>query len=276
METSEKKVKQKFFSYSNYKNLIIELIESRPKKGRGQYKKIAEFFNISSVAISQVFKGEKDLTVEQGFKLCHFFGFNELETEYFLLLVQIARAGSFEYREKLEKDLLTVRARSSDVAERVRPNQKLTQKMQSEFYSSWIYSAIRLSTDLEKIKSIEDIVSHFGIGHQTATEIINFLLDSGLCKLDGSELTIGPSKTHVRSNSPFVKRHHLNWRMKAIAHIDSVDKKDLHYTGPMTLSYQSFERIREILLKTIEETTQVVVDSDSEKLACLNIDWFKF
>jgi adenylosuccinate lyase len=49
---------------------------------------MAQAIGSTSTIMSQVFKGDRQLTLEQASDLCRFFGFTELETEYFIALVE--------------------------------------------------------------------------------------------------------------------------------------------------------------------------------------------
>ena len=53
------------------------------------------------------------------------------------------------------------------------------------------------------------------------------------------------------------------------------EKKDsIYYTGPMVVSEKDIGWIREKLVQTIKEITDKARKSSSEKLMCLNVDWF--
>ena len=51
---------------------------------------------------------------------------------------------------------------------------------------------------------------------------------------------------------------------------------DLFYSSPMSLSADDYEKIRTMLLNNIKEILDVMRPSTSEKVCCLNIDWFEY
>lgn len=81
---------------------------------------------------------------------------------------------------------------------------------------------------------------------------------------------------HVPNESPLVVKHHTNWRLKAIQKMDKREQSELFFTAPMALSKKDFAIIREKFNVVIKETINIVKDSPSEELVCLNIDFFKF
>ena len=50
---------------------------------------------------------------------------------------------------------------------------------------------------------------------------------------------------------------------------------ELAYTAPMTLSENDAQRIRAALADVVQNVDGIVGPSPSEKLYCLNIDWFE-
>jgi hypothetical protein len=56
--------------------------------------------------------------------------------------------------------------------------------------------------------------------------------------------------------------------------MDSPKSTQLFYTAPMSISEEAFNEFRKRLTEVIAELGQKVVQSDPEKLACLNIDLF--
>lgn len=93
------------FKFENYKAFIRHMIATHPVLGRGGIKKIAEALRVHPSLISQVLSGLKDLTSEQGNELAIFFDLSELETEYFLCLIDIERAGTARLKSFLQAKL---------------------------------------------------------------------------------------------------------------------------------------------------------------------------
>jgi plasmid maintenance system antidote protein VapI len=52
---------------------------------------------------SNILAEKASLTIEQAYRLANSLGLNEMQKEYFLLLVELRRSGSSEYSEYLEK-----------------------------------------------------------------------------------------------------------------------------------------------------------------------------
>lgn len=264
------------FDYKDYKKYANDTIEKLPKGGYGTYRKVATHLNINSVMVSQIFKGDRHLTSEQAHQVSEFFGLSELATDYFILLVQIQRARTFVYKNRLEKKRTELLEKSRELKTRLPQDKELTDETKSVFYSRWYYSGVRLTASIKDFQTAEQIASRLSLSIAQVNQVIQFLLEHGLCVQEGNRTKMGPKRIHVGSDSHLVGRHHLNWRTKAISRIDSIQKEDLFFTAPMSLSHEACDEVRKELVRLTEKVSELVVNSESETLACLNMDWFTF
>lgn len=262
------------FEYEDYKQSVNDWIKEQERGGHGQLRQLADHLGINSVVMSQVFRGDRDLTLEQALGVTSFMALGEMERDFFLLLVQKSRAGSVELKSVLEKQLTALKAAASSLKNRIK-HQKLTDEDRATFYSQWYYSAVRLSTSVPELNSTGAIAEHLQLNRGLVSQVLRFLIESKLVIEKNGKLEMGPQVTHVAHDSPFVNRHHSNWRLKALQAMEFVNESNLFYTGPMALSEAAARSIQKSLLDLIQRSTKTAATSDSEVLRCLNIDWFE-
>lgn len=260
--------------YQNYKNFVNDWVKNQQSNGHGQFRQMSIAMGVNSVIMSQVFRGNRDLTLEQALALSKYIGLNSRDRDYFLLLVQRDKAGNHELKEIFEKQLEDLRL-SGQHLKNVIKHQKLSEVDCATFYSRWYYSAIRLGVSVPELNSTTAISNYLGLERQVVSQVIDFLLRNNLIIEKGNGFDMGPQVTHIAHDSPFVNRHHTNWRIQAMMEMDKSRKDDLFYTGPMTLSKKTADNIKRTLVELISKTTKDVTDSDSETIRCLNIDWFE-
>ena len=260
-----------FFSEANYRKLVQTAIAGRPNKGRGEIGRIARYLRVHTTLVSQVLHGSKDFTVEQAHAICEYFAFNDFETEYFLLLVQEERAGNGRYQNYIKKRRETLQRQSQDV-NRVHKDRVLDDKDRAILYSSWHYSAVRMATSLDHIQDVKSIAHYLHLPEGRVAEILKFLVESGLCVSDSGKFKMGPQQTHLDRGSPFLARHHANWRLRAAHRADHLQQQDLMYTSPMSISHEHFSLIREEILNLIKKVNSTIRMSEAERLAVFNID----
>lgn len=244
--------------------------------GRGELGRVAKALNISSSLISLILKGDKNLTPEQASDFVDYLILPELEAEYFSLLVDFDRAGSFKLKQKIEKKLLFLKEQSEKISSRVNKKHELSKEGRNIFYSSWLYSGIRNFSSVGEAKTIKEIADYFHIPISRVNSIVQFLLEQGLIKISKNGYTYNAKITHVDFESSLVNQHHRNWRIKSLNQMEYKRNSDLFFTAPMSLSHLDSEKIRKILLKAIDEIVGLLGPSKSEKVMCLNMDWFEY
>jgi uncharacterized protein (TIGR02147 family) len=263
------------FKYTNYKLFINNLVKSMPKAGRGFARNLAEHLNISSVSISQILKGDRDFSIEQACLVGDFLGLSGLEAQYFVGMVEYARAGTTRLKTFVQSRQNEIREKSQDLRFRLNPKGILSDEAKATFYSNWQYSAVRLMTTIDGATNANEIAARLNLQISTVQKVLKFLVDSGLCIEQNNSIKIGPNSTHVSSTSPFVKQHHINWRFKAIESMDNTKNDDLHFTMPCSLSREVFGLLRNDFLKLIEDAPKKIDLNPEEILGCINIDLFK-
>lgn len=268
------------FTVSDYRFFFQEWLNSQKKQGRLNANLLAERLAVHPTFISQVLKQHKDFSAEQWLSVCLMMDLSEIEIEFLQMTHQMNRAGSEELRKYCQKKREHILNKRLQLKERLQVQQELTDTDRAVFYSSWIYSAIRLYCSIDEGKTLPEISDRFQITKTKSEEILNFLCDKGLCvinPLNASKYQMGTQHIHVSSDSPFVVRHHTNWRMRVMHTLDQTSTEHLHFTAPISISKKDYHIIREKIVKLIQESVDIVKQSNAEDLATLNIDlaWLK-
>jgi uncharacterized protein (TIGR02147 family) len=264
------------FDYSNYCSYLSEWIADQGPSSYGLKGQIAKSLGVSSSFISQVFKEDKTLTSDQTSELSDFLGLTELEADYLHLLVEWKRAGSSRYKEKLQKKIQKLQEQSKKIGNRVPRTKELSNEQKSIYYSNWLYTGIRNLTAIPECKSVNSLARYLHLEPATVAPIVLFLIENGLCIDDEGKITYGPSAIHIDRDSPFVNKHHQNWRIKAIQKMDLKKNEDLFFTGPLSLSREAYDEIFKLLPTVIQKIMKISGPSNSEVVSCLNIDWFRY
>jgi len=265
------------FEFEDYKKYLTDRLKQMPKNGRGELQKISKHLRMHSTRFSHVFHGSEHLTLEQGIGLTRYFGLNELESDYFMLLLQWAKAGTEDLKAFFHQKKKQLQKRATQLVERLPSDRKLSESEKAVFYSNWFYSAIRLACSLPMKQNIDTLAERFSIPRDKAAEALEFLLATGLCiQSDDGKLKAGPKSTHLEARSPLVSRLHANWRIKAMERHPSLGSEELAFTSPMSIEEKDAVAIRETLIQMIEKATAYADTRRADSLYCLNVDLFKF
>ena len=264
------------FEHISYKNFVREWTKGRPKRGHGEYRRMAEHLRVSSTMISQVFGGEKELNLEVAAELTEYLGLNRIEEDYFFLLIEFERAGSKKLKAKLRQRIEDSQLKASKVAERVEKHGELDGEKKAIYYSTWMYTGIRNLVALSRSWADHEIAEKLKVAQAQVRTVVQFLLESGLLGLTDGHYEVLAKATHLSAESPLVLKHHQNWRLRGFVKMDYRDPNDLFYTGPMSLSHTDAQKVRSWFLDLIQQINKMVVESPSETVRCLNLDWFEY
>lgn len=263
------------YDYENYKEFVNSELASRPKKGRGEFMKLSKFLNVHTTMITHVFRGEHHLSAEHSLGVAEYLGLNSLETDYFIALMNFARAGDERTRKFYRAKVREIKDKSLALSKRLEFKNKLDESDQATFYSSWIYAAVRLLTAIPNYGSANVIAEKLGVSTQQVNSALEFLVSRNLVTKKGNTFSYKELSTYVARDSVFASRHNINWRMKCIEGLERVAQNEMAYSNPIVIAQKDFERVTELIVQFINEFKKVADPSPSEVLCCLNIDWLQ-
>ncbi len=267
------------FEFKDYREFIkVHADPSKTKSKRtGELKKIAEAAQIFPSYLSQILRGQRDLTLDQAIQIADYCQLNDLERKYFLILVQLSRAATSRLKNELLNDLKEIKQTHLKLSTRL-PNQKdISVEDAAEFYSTWTYIAIRLYTAIPQFQTIESLGVKFGLTEKKIKKILKFLTRTKLCVETGSaKYSYGPAHMHLSADSSLISNHHSNWRSFAMQRHALIEQsKELAYSGVFAISKSDAQRIRAQLPEWIDSIREISDPSPSETVYCLNLDWLE-
>lgn len=260
------------YQFNDYKSFVLKALE---EKGHGSRLKLAEALKCHSAYITQVVAKDAHLSLEQAIEAATFFNLHQEEEDFFLLLVQLGRAGTKKLQDSFSKKIADIREKRALVSNRLSHKAELDEATQGRYYSRWYYAAIHVLVTIPKKNNKEAMAQYLGLDMNVLNEAIEFLESAGLIVLNEDGYGTGLTKTFLKGDSPFIVQHHENWRLRAIESFTSVKKENLHFSSVYTLSENDFVKIREILLGSIQNVWDIVRPSPEEKVAVLNVDFFE-
>lgn len=263
------------FNYEKFTDFLENEVVKNTSIKHGEKKEIAEFINIHPTTLSQVLNKSRTFNDEQVFLLAKFFNLNEIESEYVLLLHQIENTQNKFFKESLNKKKNKLKKRSLNLKERVEKDQEISDTDKAIFYSSWHYSCIWVFISLGDGKSINEIQERIGIDKRQVNKVLDFLINIGLCTEKNGKYFQQLGRMHLDKQSPHLKQHHINWRIKSIQSLDNPDDANLNFTAPLSLSKKDFEKMREELVNYIQKLSTVVEKTDPEEVYVVNLDFVK-
>ncbi|MCB0406807.1 MAG: TIGR02147 family protein [Bdellovibrionales bacterium] len=264
------------FEFQDYKSFINKWISIQPKGGHGEYRRMANALHVSTTMISQVFKGDKHLSLELAQELSDYLNLNLKEGDFFLLLIEFARAGSYKLKERLLRQIKEQQEEARKLKNLIKDETKISEESKSIFYSSWMYSGIHLLVDIASMNDSESISQRLNLPRNQVQKILDFLMQEKLVNKKGNQLEIGQAKTLLSKESPLVIRHHQNWRFRSLDKMIEKKDSDFFYSAPMSMSEEVAFKIRQKIPNLVKEITEEIIPSKSETVRTLILDWFEY
>lgn len=262
------------FEHSDYKKFINAWIAQAPKNGRGLRKGLADALSCQTPFITHVLSGEYEFSLEQAEACGRWMNLTEDEVEFLVLLVIKKRAGTKALEKMFTKQIVDRREKHAVLKERLKIQDALSREDQYLYYSHWIYALVHMAVMIPACQTVEGLCAALRISPQKILSSLEFLQTRGLVKSEGNYYKICKPMMHLEVNSPLLRQHLTNWRLKALDSVAEGTSENLHYSGVMSLSQDDFDWIRERLSSLLEEAVGRLKDSKDERLACLNFDWF--
>ena len=254
---------------------FLESALSSKAFGRGSRSKLAEHLGVQGSFISLVLSEKTALTVEQGLRVASFFKLEEDETDFFILLLQIDRAGSVELKEHFTKKKKAILKRRENIKNRIQVHGALSIEDQLIYYSNALYSIVHILTAIPEFQTIAKISEAVRLSPTELEPYLKFLLSREFIEKEGSRIKIGKMRVHLPSGSPALPQHHTHMRVQAIQSLGHYRPHDLHYSGVLAILPNDYEKVRELSLRFLADCEKLLSKSKPGIPAILNLDWFK-
>jgi uncharacterized protein (TIGR02147 family) len=264
------------FEFEDYKAYLDAALSQRPHQGRGERTKLAQAAQCNTTYISQVLNGPAHFSLEQAERISIYLGHSSDEGHFFLLLVQLGRAGTDGLRNYFLRQLRTIREQRTLLQNRLEYKKTLSVEDQATYYSAWYYTSVHLLITMPGFQTVPRISRHLGMPAARIREILDFLVRAGLAVQEGERFKTGPVSIHLGADSPMISRHHSNWRAQAALDVDrGAADRHLHYSSVVTVAEKDVPQLRSILVNAIEQVRAVVKESKEDRLYCYDLDLFE-
>lgn len=266
----------RIFNFKNYKRFLREFFATLPKKGRGQSLALASHLNVQQSVITSILKHDRHFTPEQGLAAATFFGFDQLTTEYFVLLIQMQRADTPALIAFWKKRLESIRESHMNLTSIHEEKQEISDEDKGIYYSNWYYSAARIALFYPEYRNVDAMAQLLNLSREKTAKILDFFIRTNLVKTEGGVLVPTSKSTSINEASEHLNNHRRNWREKAREKFSEPNTSDYFASMPMSLSKEDAEWFRGELRSLIKTLIDRLQSSPDEVRRCLNIDWFQF
>ncbi len=262
-------------NFNTYQDVIRHYIDQNHGV-RGYQTLMAQAAGCQRSYLSQVLHGSIHITPDHAAGLCIFWSLPQLDTDYFLNLVALARAGSPHLKKILQDKQRDIKRQASDLSQRLKSVQALNEEMCAAYYSSWHWAAIHMLTSIKRYQTPQLIAERLSLPIALVNETLAGLERMGMIK---RQRPGGWKPTQNDMHLPIESIHnvvnHFSWRQRATAHMQlSRGFTDIHYTGAHTMSLRDAEKIKELLRQALTDSREIIKPSPEEECFAMMVDFF--
>lgn len=266
--------KNSVFDFVDYKAYLRFRMARMERGGRGFRSELARVVGCQTGYVTQVLSGSANFSLEQATKINKLLGHTRLEERFFMLLIDYARAGTSDLKRHFSELIEEAIASHLNLKERFQVKQALSEADQATYYSEWSYVAVHVLVSIPAYQTSESIARALDLPEAKVRRILEFLNMTGLVVEKGGRYGIGATRLHLGKDSPLLAKHHMNWRLQALAAMDREEENSLRYTSVISVAEADVVEIKRRFVKVLEEYNAIVKDSKDETLYCLVLDFF--
>lgn len=262
------------FEESTYRSYLKQRL-GNSRQRTGEKMKAAKAISCHTTYLSQVLNDKAELSLEQADLMNTFLGHTKDESEFFILLVLKARAGTVRLKTHFQEQIDSTLAKRVIIKSRINQSTKISLEDESRFYSRWYYGAIHVLVSIPELKTREAIASYLKLPMERVTDFLEFLVQLGLVERQGDHFKHRSQMVHLGNDSSNIVKHHLNWRMRAMRVIEETGASQTHYSAAVSLSRKDAAKIKQVLVDSLKQNLDVIAASKEEVAYGYTFDFFE-
>lgn len=258
------------YNHEDFRGYLDERLASEDF-GRGSRLKLASFIGCQPSFISQVMSGKNELSLEHAHRINHFLNHSTEESQYFLLMVMLARAGTFELQKFLREQISAQRAQQMQI-HKVVAKHELKGDDILHYYSNWLCVSIHMLATIPKYRDPRAMQDKLGASDQEFKETLNFLTRTGLIEIHQGKIEVGEAHVHLKKTSPYAQSASVLTRLKILEKLSLKDPRSVNFSSNFTISKSSYEALRKRILDFVVTLDEHIQEDDPEEFCTLVLD----
>ncbi len=264
------------FRQTDYKHYLEHMIH-RHASLLGYKRRLAEAAGCKPSYLSQVLHGKVQLTGDHAHGLTQFWRLSDLEADFFLKLVDYARAARPPLRERIKRDLLALQFRAEKLENRMEEiGMEKVSDPSAIYYSAWYYSFCHVLLTSRETVSLKYLRQKSRLPEPVLLSVMEQLGKIGFAEKSGKqEWKARKHHVHLSDSVLYTQLYHHHWRTMAHANFPQRGARDLHYTVVQTVPADKLAEARDILAKALQAVREFAkIDGDGE-VVCVTMDFFE-
>lgn len=264
------------YKYTDYKKII----RYKTKEQQITFTALAEKCRMQKSFLSMVLNQEMHLSEEQAFYVAEVFGFNRDETEYFLLLLQLARASTAKFSPYIKSKIHQIRHEKQKLKDRLSPKTiKLNESNHIAYYDYYLnplVQSIHMLLVIPKYQtSLQAIADRFSTTCEAVEKALSTLQKLGVVVHQAGRYESIIKSVHCDNGSQLSEQNHINARLQALQKKFLLAQHDYRFSAMISTDNTVKQKIVEEIKDMLSRCQALMQDSSPRDLYQLNIDLFQ-
>ncbi|RYZ57905.1 MAG: TIGR02147 family protein [Proteobacteria bacterium] len=265
-----------FFTVESYQLILKEKLEENSTV-RGYQSRLADAANCQPSHLSKILKGDVQITPEHALSFCRFWELSELETDYFLTLVNLDRANSSALKERLLSKLEELRAtkQKTDLDRKKTKHRVYSVEEKLFYWSNWYCPAIREIVAISGFRSSQAIAEHFSLPLELVDSVLDRLNEMELISENEKGWYPLPSNFVKQSEDHFPALHGKELRNFSNRRTAEWKSDDFHHAEFAAVARKDIPQLNSAMKEAIQNLASSAKHTEADQLLCLSIDIFR-
>lgn len=266
------------FEHLSYLKVLHEFLAENSGV-RGYKASMSRAMGCQASYLSQVLVAKVNITPEQALALTEFWELRELETEYFLKLVDYERSGTERLRRRLREQIEDIRQETKRLRSHHDDDTKPLVKVRPEdaifYWANWECPAIYEYLKMEGKRLASQIASRFLIPVEHVQILLGRLKTMGLVRADGDLWSADGNIELAVDELGLIQAFHRSIRERANYRLITPGTNLVTFTSLGSVSRADIPKISSFLREMADRTAKMQVEStEKDELVSLCVDFF--
>ena len=258
------------FMGKDYKNVLKQRVQEK----HGNLTKYSIAAKCQPSYLLRVLKTEAHLTPDQAHRLAEYWALDSDEMDYFLLLVDYARAGDSRHRDFLERKIAGVQREHASLDQVV--NRGIVTDMRGvlDYHRDWRISFTHFLSACSKYQTKNALRGRMNISKEELSEILTFLESCEYIKIANHSVKFAKGSGHIPKDSPVLPIFLGNWRQLAVQKSMRKGVSAVHFSNVQTIAQKDLPKLMEVAKQFIRDAKNMCDQSGSDDVVAINLDVF--
>jgi hypothetical protein len=149
-------------------------------------------------------------------------------------------------------------------------------EFEAEYFGNWLYQLVHGLTQISKMQKSLVIARTINLPENEIKFILSRLELMGLVNYEKGLWKSQQNSMHLAKESPFIRNLHSTWKTKILSDLQLRARLEgTHFSGILAISEEDYQKIRELLVKSLNNIRKIAEASESENIFLLSIDCYK-